>query len=77
MGYHPWGRKESDMTEQACINTSILGVTWRGVSSQLLSCSDSPWRGGELPLHRTCPASVRIADQPREGKGEIGSQASW
>ena len=25
MGYHPWGRKESDMTEQAGINTSILG----------------------------------------------------
>ena len=70
------GVAKSDTAEQACINTSVLGGHVARCSSLLLSCSDSPW-GGELPLHRTCPASVRTADQPREGKLGIGSQESW
>ena len=43
MGYSPWGRKESDMTEHA--HTSFCGYVWTAVIFSCCFNSDSemPW----------------------------------
>ena len=65
--YNPWGRKETDMTEQLthtqlretfnCIKTFLVVITgkWSGVSSTGPRCVKARDAAKHLTMHRTAP----------------------